>query len=49
LIDTFEQFVHERKHFQNELVLPEVITVFINEREATTILSLESQLERSHG
>ncbi len=49
LIDTFEELVHERKHFENELILSEIITVFINERETTTILSLKSQLERSHG
>lgn len=37
LIDTFKKFIHQGKHFQDELVLSEVITVFIDEWKTATI------------
>ena len=49
LIDAFEKFIHQGEHFKNELVLSEVIAVFIDEGKTATILGLKGQLKWSHG
>ena len=48
LVDSFEKSIHEGKHFEDHLILPQIVTTFEEKSEFLIIHSEKCQLAWSH-